>query len=721
MADWIQDSYSIEPERYELFEKPIAPVDLTRRDFFKILGGGLLIVSLYRPGIAAIDERERRFAAGRQEPEEIGAWLHIGSDGVVTVYAGKAEVGQNIATSLAQVVAEELPLSFDSIRMVLGDTDLTPYDRGTFGSRTTPATAPILRRAAAAARETLLDLAAEAWGAPRGSLKIDKGKIINPQTGKESGYGDLTQGKELMKTISGDAPTKPADEWTVAGQSIHKIDGKKFVTGSHRYSSDIQLPNMLYGKILRPSKLNAALANADTSKAEAMEGVKVVRDGDFIGVAAKSERLAAQAIEAIDASWNSSPQISNDELFEHLKMNASDSDNRRRSGDQTGDIDQGLSQADVRLEQTYTIAYIAHVPLEPRAAAAIWENGKLTVWVGTQRPFGVQEQLCDAFRLPKEKVRVIMPDTGSGYGGKHTVEAAIEAARLAHATQQPVKVVWTREEEFTWAYFRPAGVIEIKSGATKEGKVTAWEFHNYNSGSSAIRPMYDFPNQRIEFHSTQSPLRQGSYRCLAATANHFARESHIDELAHAVGMDPLDFRLKNINDDRFKGVLTAAAERFGWPRATKTENRGYGIAVGFEKNSYVATCAEIEIDKDKGIVRVVRVVESFDCGAILNPDHLNNQIEGMIMMGLGGALFEEIKFRDGKILNPRLSQYPVPRFRDLPDIETVLINRKDIPSAGAGETPIVGIAPAVGNAIFDATGIRIRSLPMAANGIKAML
>jgi isoquinoline 1-oxidoreductase len=315
--------------------------------------------------------------------------------------------------------------------------------------------------------------------------------------------------------------------------------------------------------------------------------------------------------------------------------------------------------------------------------------------------------------VAEQNIRVVVPDTGSGYGGKHTGETAIEAARLARAARKPVKIVWSREEEFTWAYARPAGVIRAKSGVRKDGVITAWEFHNHNSGPSAIEMKYDVPNLHMQFHPSDSPLRQGSYRALAATANHFARESHIDELAHAIGMDPLEFRLKNAKDERLRGVLEAAASAFGWRDRKTASGQGFGIACGFEKDSYVATCVEIAATRgDLQNLKIVRVVESFDCGAVVNPSHLKNQIEGAIVQGLGGALFEQVQFAKGKILNPHFAQYRVPRFSDLPPIEVVLVNRKDIPSAGAGETPIVGIAPAIANAIFSATTTRLRSLPL---------
>jgi isoquinoline 1-oxidoreductase len=390
-----------------------------------------------------------------------------------------------------------------------------------------------------------------------------------------------------------------------------------------------------------------------------------------------------------------------------------------------------LQAAAHKLEATYTVAYIAHAPLEPRSAVAEWNNGKLTVWTGTQRPFAVKSELAEAFKIPEDRVRVIVPDTGSAYGGKHTGEAAIEAARLAKAAGKPVKLIWSREEEFTWGYFRPAGVIEIRSGVSTDGLITAWEFHNYNSGPFGIETPYVIANRTSQFHATESPLRQGSYRGLAATANHFARESHMDDLAAAVAMDPLEFRLKNLKNDRLRAVLEAAAQKFGWGNAKSgpgaaSSPRGFGLACGVEKGGYVATCAEISIVPPEFLgaevtpgppqVKIERVVTAFECGAIVNPEHLRNQIEGAIVMGIGGALFEAVEFSNGRILNSRLSKYRVPRFSDLPVIETVLVDRKDLPSAGAGETPIVGLAPAVGNAIFHATGTRIRSLPMTPRG-----
>jgi len=709
------DADIIEQERYELFAGPTYNFNFNRRQFLKAFSGGIaLIVPMSNLVAHTLPQEQGESGAGRGNqriPNDIGAWIHIDEKGTVSVFTGKVEIGQNIRTSLTQAVAEELHVPLDTIRIVMADTDLTPFDLGTFGSLTTPRMAPQLRKAAAAARETLIALAAEQWKVEPASVRIVNARFVNHDASKSLTLAEVAKGQKLVKTIPADVAITAAKDWTVAGTSVPKVDGRDFVTGKHEYTTDLRREGMLYGRIVRPSALEAKLMSSDTKAAEAMPGVVVVRDGDFIGVVAPNRETAIRAEKAIAVHWQAPGQPGNDELFAYLKKKAEAG--RARP---VGSIIDGMAAADKKLSRTYNIAYIAHAPLEPRAAVAEWNDGKLTVWTGTQRPFGVREELAEAFHIPQEKIRVIVPDTGSGYGGKHTGECAVEAARLARAAGKPVKLVWTREEEFNWAYFRPAGVIEVNSGVKNDGTVTAWEFHNYNSGGSGIQVKYDFANHDIQFHNSKSPLRQGSYRGLAATANHFAREVHMDELAQLVNMDPVQFRLQNIKDARLKAVLEAAADKFGWSRK-KTEGRGRGIACGFEKGSYIATAAEVSVDAKTGRVKIERVVESFECGAIVNQLHLHNQVEGAVVQAIGGAMFESIQFKNGQILNGKFSQYRLPRFSDMPGIEIVLVDRKDLPSAGAGETPIVGLAPAISNAIFNLTNVRIRSLPLVPEGI----
>jgi len=715
----VKGRVSVEPERYEFTAASLHQFELARRDFFKILGAGIAVFAVAKDAPASQETAPGHGSFHNEElPKDISAWLHVGEDGRVTGFTGKAEIGQNIRTELAQTIADELRVPFESVRMVMADTALTPFDAGTFGSRTTPTMTPQLRRVSAAARDILVEAAAKEWNVPPAGLVAADAKVSDPASGRSLKYAELARGKTLAQNLPAEDPITPPTEWTIAGKAIQKVDGRAFVTGRHQYTTDLRPAGMLYGKVLRAPSFGATLTSFRQDETKAMPGVFVVRDGDFVGAAAPTEREAQAALDSVKAEWKEVPQISNKELFAYLKQNGA-TKAEGRFHKQKGSIEEGLANAAHRLDATYTVAYIAHAPLEPRAALAEWTDGKLTVWTGTQRPFANRDELAAVFHLPESSVRVIVPDTGSAYGGKHTSDAAIEAARLARAAGRPVKVVWTREEEFTWAYFRPAGVIEIRSGIAGDGALTAWEFHNYHSGASGIETPYVVANQRTEYHQVPLILRSGSYRGLAATANHFAREVHMDALANAAKMDSLDFRMKNLSDARMRGVLEAAAKSFGWPRKKTREGQGFGIACGAEKGSYVATCAEVSADRISGAVRVVRLVEAFECGAIVNPDGLRNQVVGAMIQGLGGALFEAIGFENGRIKNSRFSSYRVPRFRDVPEIEAVLLDRKDMPSAGAGETPIMAVAPAIGNAIFDATGVRLNNLPMIPNGLRS--
>jgi CO/xanthine dehydrogenase Mo-binding subunit len=708
-----EETFLLEPERYEFRAMPMHQFALGRRDFFKIFGAGLAVFAVAK-NVSAMQETAPGPHGFHNEelPKEIGAWLHIGEDGTVTGFAGKAEIGQNVRTSLAQTIADELGVAFASVRMVLADTALTPFDAGTFGSRTTATITPQLRKVAAAARDLLVAKAAKQWNVPADKLVAGDGKVSDPASGKSLRYAELAREDIGAQKPPAEDPIKPASQWTVAGKPVPKVDAREFVTGRHRYSTDLRPEGMLYGKILRPPSFGATLISYDDSTAKAMKDVVLVRDGDFVGAAAPTVAAAEAALASLRVQWKEVPQISDQEIFSYLKKNAQPS-KEARFRQAKGSVEEGLAAAAHKLDASYTVAYIAHAPLEPRAAVAQWTDGKLTVWMGTQRPFAVRDDLADIFHVPEKNVRVIVPDTGSAYGGKHTSDAGLEAARLARAAGgRPVKLVWTREEEFTWAYFRPAGVIEVKSGTTADGKLTAWEFHNYHSGMSGIDTPYVVANQVTEYHQVPLVLRSGSYRGLAATANHFARETHMDSLAHAASVDPLEFRLKNLADPRMRAVLETGAKAFGWPRQKTEEGQGFGVAAGYEKGSYVATFAEIFVDPKTNAVTVKKLVEVFECGAIVNPDGLRNQVVGAMIQSLGGALFESIQFENGRISNAHFSSYRVPRFKDVPEIEAILVDRKDIPSAGAGETPIMAIAPAIGNAFHDATKVRLTKLPL---------
>ncbi|HEV3485514.1 MAG TPA: molybdopterin cofactor-binding domain-containing protein, partial [Vicinamibacterales bacterium] len=530
----------------------------------------------------------------------------------------------------------------------------------------------------------------------RTRLTATEGRISGPG-GRSLSYGELVDGQKLTGAIPAEPAVTPAPRWEVRGKPAKKVNGRDIVTGRHAYTSDIVRPNMGIGRIIRGS-IGATLVAVKDEAARAMPDVTVVRDGEFVGVVASNERVARRAAAAIQTEWRAlEGQPNSETIYEHLKKPPQATPTGRGAPAPTivGDAAKALATAARTFDASYRIPYIAHVPLEPRAAVAEWHGDKLTVWVGTQRPFGVRVELAEALRIPEANVRVIVPDTGSAYGGKHTGEHAIEAARLAKGAGRPVKLVWTRQEEFTFGYLRPAGVIDVRAGVDANGSLVAWEFDNWNSGASAIRTPYDVPNQRIAFHPAASPLRQGSYRGLAATANHYVREMHMDHVARELGVDAVQFRLKHLKDERIRAVLIAAAERIGWPKPS-AEGGALGIACGTEKGSYIATAAELS--KAPTGFKIERLVVVFECGAIVNPDGLNNQVSGCVVQGLGGALFESVEFANGRIRNASMDQYRVPRFKDVPPIEVVLLDRKDLPSAGAGETPIVCVAPAIGSA-----------------------
>ena len=704
-----EDVVALEPERYELAAPAryqFEPLDVDRREFlriFAVAGSGLLVISTL-PSPAAAQQESGRGQGGREQPSELEAWLHVDDHGRVTAFTGKVEIGQNIRTSLSQVVADELAVALDAITFVMADTDLTPFDQGTFGSRTTPAMAPQIARAAATARELLVDLAAARWNTTRDGLRADGGRIVG-RDGRTLSYGELVAGRKLAGRVTGSAA--PPDAWRHRGQPVKKVNGRDIVTGGHVFTVDLVRPGMLVGRLIRPPAYGATIVSVDDSRARAMSGVTVVRDGEFLGVVAPSDRSARRAAAAINVEWREATgHPTSETVFEHLRKTTGTpaAGGGRGGGPQVaGDVARGRADAARIVEASYRIPYIAHVPLEPRAAVAEWHDGKVTVWTGTQRPFGVRAEVATAFGLPEDRVRVIVPDMGSGYGGKHTGEQAVEAAHLARAVRQPVRLVYDRGEEFRWGYFRPAGVIDIAAGVDALGRVTFWEFDNYNSGSAGLPTPYVIANRRVAFHGADSPLRQGSYRGLAATANHYAREMHMDALARTAGVDPVAFRLAHLENPRLRAVLEAAAKASGWPSAFATApangpgaERALGIACGTEKGSYVATAAELA--RTTTGFAVTRLVVTFECGAIVNPDGLRNQIEGSIVQGLGGALFESVEFANGRLLNGTMAEYRVPRFKDVPPIEIVLLDRRDLPSAGAGETPIVCVAPAIGSA-----------------------
>ncbi len=690
---------------------PVSAADAHGHAEFVLRRDGLVMVAA--PGAdRAGPVRHRPGGAG-------AAWVHVGADGSVTAFTGKVEAGQGTRTALAVLVAEELAVRVDTVRVVMGDTRASPFDHGTFGSQSIPSAGPPLRAAAAGARALLIAEASCLLSLPAADLTVADGLVSGPG-GRSVAYAQLLAGIRRIELVPKRQRLTVSARWQTAGCSAPAANGADIVTGRKRFPADLALDGMLHGCVLRPPAYGARLETADLAAAQAIPGAMMVRRGDFIGAVAADRRVAQQAITLIEATWSQAPEADGQNLAAYLRGHLIPAG--REGGrflHEQGSLPKARAAGPVHLQASYTAAFIAHVPLEPRCALATWRDDELTVWTGTSTPFGASQQVARMVDVPEPRVHVIVPDFGGGFGGKHGGDVAVEAALLARAAERPVKVQWSREEEFRAGYLRPAALIDVSSCATETGVITGWSLTNINSGSAGILSPYRIPHQRIEYQPAEPLVAQGSYRALAATANHFARESHVDEIAHRLGIDPLELRLRHLDDPRLAEVLRTVAERIGWRDracAASADGTGVGIACGVEKGGRVATAAAVRVDAD-GSLQVDRLVTAFDCGAVVSPDGLTNQVEGAMMMALGGALFEQIEISAGRIMNASLAQYRVPRLADTPQVEVILVDRPDQPSAGGGETPMIAVAPAIANGIYDAGRIRVRSMPMAPDGI----
>ncbi len=586
--------------------------------------------------------------------------VRLAADGRYEAFTGKIEMGQGSRTLLLQALAEELRVGVASIRLTMADTDVVPDDGGTWASLTTPETVPSVRQAAAA--------------------------------------------------VAGRAVTEPG-AWKVLGTSVKPMHGRDVVTGALKYCSDARIAGMRHGSIVRPDGYRASLVDFDDSDARKIPGVRVVRDGDLLGVVADDARTAARAAGLIRAHWKVDALPAMGKMIEQFRAGGVapvEAKNVRYPPlIRRGDVEAGLSSSARRLTASYTMQPIAHAALEPRAAIAQWKDGALTVNCGKQAPFLVRAELAKSFGIEESKVRIVVNMPGGAFGGKQRGECELEAARLARAVDGPVRLAWTREEEFWVAYSRPAALIEIESGVDSAGRVVAWRFRNYNAGAPGLVPPYDFADMSNEFWRAESPLRQGSYRALAATGNNFARESHMDEWAHALGRDPLEFRLAHISDARLREVLETGAKLFGWGKRKAGKGIGFGVACNLEKGARLAMFVETE-----GAATLRRIVVVGDFGAALNPDNLKNQLQGGVVQGIGGALWERLVFDSRSQVTRKFSQYRVPRFGDVPEMRVELIDRRDVAACGAGESPITLPAPAIANALFAGSGVRRRGLPL---------
>lgn len=695
---------------------------LNRRNFFRLLGGGVLIT--FNP-FDFIDLIAFEPAQRRQLPKDFNAFLLVGEDGTVTGFTGKIEMGQGPITSLAQELADELDVPFEKVKMIMGDTALTPYDMGTFGSLTTRVFGPPFRAAAAEARAVMLQLGSEYLKVPVSRLEIKEGVIIDTRDRtKQVTYGQLAKGKRIERFMDKKPDVKDPSQFRVMGKSYLRVDALDKVTGKAKYAGDFKMPGMLFARILRPPSHGAKLVSADTAGAEKIEGIRVVRDGDLVAVLHEMPDRADEALARIKAQYSFNERDVNDKTIFSFMLKAGDQGSLVR---QAGSIDAGRSESKTLVESEFHNSYVAHSPIEPHTALAYLENGTMIVRGSTQSPFTGQESIATALEMPREQVRVITPFVGGGFGGKNANSQMVEAARLAKLTGKPVMVAWTRQEEFFHDTYRPAAVVRINSGMDAAGKIRFWDYHEYYAGTRGSDTIYDVPNTVTTASGSGyndpevHPFATGAWRAPGNNTNTFARESQIDIMAAKAGIDPLEFRLMNLKDEKMIEVLKAVAAKFGWKPAKGPSGRGYGIACGTDAGTWVASMAEVKVDRHTGKVRVLRVACAQNMGLCINPEGATIQMEGCITMGMGYALTEEIQFEGGKIFNRNFDSYDIPRFSWLPAIETLILDKPGEPSQGGGEPAIITMGAVIANAIFDATGARLYQLPMTPERVMQVL
>jgi isoquinoline 1-oxidoreductase len=686
---------------------------MKRRSFVKLLGGGIFI--FFQPW-NALDIFGNAPAQQRTLTKDYNAFLQIAEDGTVSCFTGKIEMGQGAITSLAQIMADEMNVPLEKVKMVMGDTDLCPYDGGTWGSQTTQTFGPAMRAAAAEGRSVLTGLAAIKLGVPVSQLEVKNGFVVDTKNPKNSiSYGQLAKGKKLERYLDTKPPVEDYTKFTYIGKPYKHSDARLKVTGNAKYTGDLKLQGMVFARILRPPSHGAKLSSVDISGADKVHGTQVVRDGDFIAVLNENRDRADEAIVKIKAEYTFNELKVNDKNLYDRMVGADSKVNVLRT---EGDLETGDKQSDMIFESEFHDPYLAHTSIETHTALAKLEGDKMTVWAATQSPFGLQDEISRELGFPREKVRVIAPFVGGGFGGKGAYQQGVEAARLAKLSGKPVMLVWTRDEEFFYDTFHPAGVYRVRSGIDKSGLIKLWDFSVYYGGTRGSDTIYDVPNARTS-HFDQNmdavqihPFGTGAWRAPNNNANTFARESQIDIMANAAGIDPLEFRLKNLKDEKMIACWKAVADKFGYVPAKTPSGRGIGMACGTDAGTWVALMAEVKVDKTTGKVKVMRVACAQDMGLCVNPQGALIQIEGCIMMGLGYTFTEEIQFEGGNIKNRGFDSYEIPRFSWAPKMDCVILDRQDKPPKGGGEPAIIAIGAIVANAIFDATGARLYRMPM---------
>lgn len=672
-------------------------------------------------------------------------WLAIAPDGQVTVFSGKVDLGTGVRTALAQIVAEELDVPFERVSLVMGDTARTPDEGYTAGSMTIQNGGEALRQAAAEARRALLELAGDRLDANVDELAIEAGEVfIAARPERRASFAELIGGQRFNRAVSGQAPLKPAGRYHVVGQSLPRADLPPKVAGQASFVHDLRLPGMRHARVVAPPGPGATLLEVDEHSVAGIPGIAaVVVRGSFVGVVAEREEQAAQAAERLRVSWQAGPALPPQaELFDWLRAQPA----QEQVLVDTGAVEAALAQAARRVRAVYAQPYHAHASLATSCAVAEARDGAYRVWSSTQGVYPLRGALAEMLGVAPERVHVTYLEGSGSYGQNGADDAAAMALLLADAVGGPVRLQWSRAAEFAWESKAAAMVVEVEAGLNAEGQITAWSYRAwtpthtarprtagqllaeqwrsgrprpapryYGGGERNAATSYALPAQRVALHwLAETPLATSSFRALGGTANTFANEAFMDELAAAAGADPVAFRLRHLQDERLRAVLEAAAARAGWPAAfAPGEGRGLGAACAQYKNNgaYVATVAQVAVEAATDKVRVERLVVAHDCGLVVNPDGVRHQVEGNVIQSLSRALKEEVGFNERGVTSLDWESYPILTFSEAPEVEVVVLNRPDQPPLGAGEPATVTTAPAVANAIFAATGARVRQVP----------
>ena len=735
--------------------------DLSRRDFLKT-GSALVIAFSLAPDVFG-QAKPAPLPGSLDNNRMLDSWLRIDADGTVTLFTGKVELGQGIGTALTQIAADELDVDLKRIRIVHGDTALTPNEGQTAGSQSVENSGTALRFACAEARGILLNAAAARLGVAAAALTVNDGVCTAPG-GKSAAYWDLVGDANLRREAQASVKPKPASEHRWVGKSVLRRDIPKKMTGGAAYVQDVRLPGMVFGRVVRPPSPGARLVSFDEAAVKRLPGViAVVRDGDFLGVAAEREEQAIRAREALkkSARWKESETMppSGEALYEHLMTKAKSVDSV------VSEKTSATAAAPARtLKATYTRAFQVHGSIGPSCAVAQWREGKLTVWTHSQGVFPLRGDLAKVFATDPANIHCIHAEGAGCYGHNGADDVALDAALVARAAGgRPVKLQWMRDDEFQWEPYGSAMVMKLSGGLDAQGNVVAWTHdvwshpHNNRPGgrdgvnllaswhlekpSSApfpvdppqptgggdrnSIPLYDFPNQKVVKHFLpEMPLRTSALRTLGGYANVFALESFIDELALAAGADPVEFRLRHLKDPRAKAVIEAAAQRAGWQPGAKGDGvRGRGFAFAKYKNlaCYVAVVADVTVDRASGKVRVARAVAAVDAGQIVNPDGVTNQIEGGIIQSASWTLLESVRYDRTRVRTRSWADYPILHFEDVPQVEVVLLDHPEDRFHGVGEGSQGPAAAAIANAVANAAGKRLRALPFTPERVKQAL